>query len=249
MSPIFLLSLILQVGCCVHVVRSGRPLYWVLILLMFSYLAVLVYVIVAVVPDMRMRRSGDRVLRKVRAHLDPGRDARAASLQAEVADTPENRRRLAIECLRTGDFAGAEQAYRRALRGIYAHDPDMLLGLARAQLGLDQPADALATLTTLAEANPGYRSYDADLLHANLLDILGRTEEALRRFEAVAPNYPGEEARVRLGQLLRQAGHTDRAAEQFRDSIARAQAAPAYYQREQKAWLEIARRELATLTA
>ncbi|MCF7750880.1 tetratricopeptide repeat protein [Bacillus subtilis subsp. subtilis] len=247
MSPILLLSVVLQVCCCVHVVRSGRPLYWVLLLLMFSYLAVLVYVIVAVVPDLRARRSGDRVLRKVRAHLDPGRDARAASEQLEVVDTPENRRRLATECLRIGDFAGAEQACRRALKGIYADDPDMLLGLAQAQHGLGQPAEALETLSRLALANPGYRSYDADLLHAGLLAATGRLEEALRRFETVAPTYPGEEARVRFGLLLLQAGHMGRAAEQFRDSIRRTQAAPTYYQRGQKPWLEIARRELAAL--
>lgn len=247
MSPILLLSLILQVGCCVHVVRTGRPLYWVLLLLMFSYLAVLVYVIVAVVPDLRVRRSGDRVLRTVRARLDPGRDARVASEQLEVVDTPENRRRLAVECLRIGDFAGAEQACRRALKGIYAEDPDMLLALAQAQHGLDQPAEALDTLKQLERSNPGYRSYDADLLHASLLAATGNVDEALRRFEAVAPTYPGEEARVRFGLLLRQTGNAERAVAQFQDTIRRTQAAPTYYQRAQKPWLEIARRELAAL--
>src|SRR5262249_27964775 len=46
-------SLALQIACAVHVVRSGRPLYWIWILFIGSYLAVIVYLIVAVIPDLR----------------------------------------------------------------------------------------------------------------------------------------------------------------------------------------------------
>lgn len=247
MSPIVILSILLQVACCVHVVRSGRPLYWMLFLMMFSYLAVLVYVVAAVIPDLRAGPSGQRAMRKVRAQLDPGRGARVANRQLQVADTPENRRRLAEESLRTGDFASAETAYRGALKGLYADDPDLMLGLAQAQHGLGQPNEALRTLQAMWSANPSYRSYDADLLHARVLAETGAMEEALQRFDSVSRGYPGEEARVRYGQLLRQGGHDAQAAEQFRESLQRSQAAPGYYKREQKPWLDIARRELAAI--
>lgn len=36
MGPILVLSILLQVGCAVHVVRTGRPLYWIFILLIGS---------------------------------------------------------------------------------------------------------------------------------------------------------------------------------------------------------------------
>ena len=36
MGPILLLSVLLQVGSGVHVVRTGRPLYWLFILLIGS---------------------------------------------------------------------------------------------------------------------------------------------------------------------------------------------------------------------
>ncbi|WDS37273.1 tetratricopeptide repeat protein [Pseudoxanthomonas sp.] len=247
MSPILVLSILLQIACCVHVVRSGRPLYWMLFLMMFSYLAVLVYVVAAVIPDLRAGPSGQRAMRKVRNQLDPGRGARAASRQLQVADTPENRRRLAEESLRTGDFASAEVAYRGALKGLYADDPDLMLGLAQAQHGLGQPADALQTLQSMWSANPNYRSHEADLLHARVLADTGALEEALQRFDSVARGYPGEEARVRYGQLLRQGGHNTQAAEQFRESLQRSQTAPGYYKREQKTWLDIAKRELAAI--
>ena len=60
MSPIILLSLILQVACCVHVVRTGRPLYWIFILLVFSYLAVLIYFIAEILPGLRNNPAARR---------------------------------------------------------------------------------------------------------------------------------------------------------------------------------------------
>lgn len=80
MSPLLLLSLVLQAACCVHVVRSGRPLYWIFLLLAFSLLAVLVYVFVAVIPDLRNDPNARRSLERVRSKLDPQREQRDASL-------------------------------------------------------------------------------------------------------------------------------------------------------------------------
>lgn len=248
MSPFVILSLLLQIACCVHVVRSGRPLYWMLFLVMFSYLAVAVYFFAAVLPDLRHDPSGQRAMRKVRAQLDPGRAARAADRELQIADTPENRRRLAEESLRTGDLTRAEAAYRGALKGLYADDPDLLLGLATALHGQGRAAESLQTLTALRAANPNYRSHATDLLEARALADTGATDQALALFARVAQAYPGEEARVRYGQLLRQAGETTLAAAQFRESLDRSRHAPAYYRREQRNWLDLAKRELSAVS-
>ena len=40
---------LLQIGCGVHVVRTGRPLYWIFILLIGSYIGVLVYLLMAAI--------------------------------------------------------------------------------------------------------------------------------------------------------------------------------------------------------
>ena len=52
MSPLLLLSFALQIACCVHVVRTGRPLYWVFILLVFPFLSAIVYFIAEVLPEL-----------------------------------------------------------------------------------------------------------------------------------------------------------------------------------------------------
>lgn len=247
MSPVLLLSILLQIACCVHVVRTGRPMYWIFILLIFSYLAVLIYFIAEIVPDLRNGPGARRVVRKVKDRIDPGRQKREADRHFGLSDTQTNRRRLAEESLRTGDHAQAAELYQGALKGLYATDPDLMLGLAKAQFGLGQPQQARTTLDALIAANPQYRSSEGHLLYARAVEDSGDMQSALHEYETVAQGYPGEEARVRYGLLLLRSGDSRKAGEVFKEILARSDVAPKYYQREQRDWIEIAKRELAQL--
>jgi hypothetical protein len=247
MSPIILLSLLLQIACCVHVVRSGRPLYWIFIVLIFSYIGMLVYFIAEVLPGLRNDPGSRRVMRNVRNTLDPQREKRNASRRLDFSDTPENRRRLAEQSLDSGDYAHALEQYRSALKGLYATDPDLMLGMAKAQFGLGESQQARDTLDALIAANPDFHSSDGHLLYARTLEDCGSIEEALHKYETVAQGYPGEQARARYGLLLKRNGDNDKAKAVFQEILARADVSPKYYQREQRDWIELARRELAAL--
>jgi len=59
--------------------------------------------------------------------------------------------------------------------------------------------------------------------------------------------YPGEEARARFGLLLKRQGEHARARRVFQEILDRSDVAPRYYQREQRDWIEVAKRELAAL--
>ena len=247
MSPIILLSLVLQLACCVHVVRTGRPLYWIFILLVFSYLAVLVYLIAEVLPDLRNTPAARRASRKLRSQIDPGHERRQADSRLGLADTVENRRQLAIECLRGGDYVRAEELFSTSLRGIHRTDPHLMLGLAQALYGQGKAAETRQMLESLIAANPGFRSSDGHLLYARAVEDLGDTGAAVQEYEAVVQDYPGEEARVRYGMLLKRAGHADEARRVFDETLERARLLPDYYQREQREWINRARSELASL--
>ena len=98
------LSLALQIACAVHVVRSGRPLYWIWILLIGSYLGVLVYVIAAVIPDLRNDPRSRNAARQVLHTIDPERRRRQIKQRLEMADTVD-------ACLRhdSGDRGAGRQ--------------------------------------------------------------------------------------------------------------------------------------------
>lgn len=247
MSPLLLLTYAVQIACCVHVVRTGRPLYWVFILLVFPFLSAIIYVIAEVVPELRNSPSARRTVRSVRNHVDPDRDRRDAARLLKAADTPENRRRLAEESLRSGDYAQAAELYEQALKGLYATDPDLMLGLAKSQFGLGDSTRARATLEALIAANPGFRSSDGHLLYARAVEDSADAAAAIHEYEAVVQGYPGEEARARFGLLLKRQGEHARARSVFQEILDRSDVAPRYYQREQRDWIEVARRELAML--
>ena len=247
MPILVVLSLALQIACAIHVVRSGRQLYWIWILLIGSYLGVLVYVITAVIPDLRNDPRSRSAARHMLHTIDPERRRRQIKQRLEMADTVDNRRALAEESLRMGDFANATELYRSILKGMYATDASFLLGLAQSQAGANDFAAARESLDRLFDANPGFRSNDAELLRARVLQSQGDLDAALERYHALSTSYAGEEARFRYGALLKERGRFSEARDVFGDMLKRARNAPRYYKKKEKVWLESAQRELASL--
>ena len=247
MPVIVLVSIALQIACAVHVVRSGRQLYWLWILFIGSYLAVIVYLIVAVIPDLRRDPRSRQAATRMLHTIDPERRRRAIKQKLDIADTIDNRRALAEESMRLHDYGNAIELYRSVLKGMYASDPGFLLGLALAQANKGDFGDARATLDTLFAANPGFRHADAELLRARVLEAQGEHDAALEHYRELATSYPGEEARFRYGALLKQRGRFADARIVFRDMLTRAKAAPRYYKKKEKDWLDAAQRELASL--
>lgn len=247
MSIVFLLSLALQIACAVHVVRSGRSLYWILLLLIGSYLGVLVYLLVAVIPDLRHDPRGRNAASSAMKVIDPQRRRRELQRQLELSNTVDNRRRLAEECLQQGDYVNAQELYQGLLTGMYATDPDFILGLAQAQAGAERYADARVTLDVLIKANPNYKSSDGQLLYARCLEELGDTQAALDEYRVLADSYPGEEGRFRYGRLLARSQRQAEARSVLQGQLKRAELMPGYYRRKERTWLKAARVELSRL--
>lgn len=245
MHPLIILSAALQIACAVHVVRTRRPMYWIWLILIGSYIAVAIYFFAEVLPGLGSNRAARRLVSGAQDRIDPERHKRKAALQLDVADTLDNRRRLAEESFRSGDFQQASELYRSGMKGLYKTDPHLMLGLAKSQFALNLPADARQTLDELIAANPDFRSGDGHLLYARCTEAAGDIAGALHEYEAVAQGFTGEEARVRYAMLLKRDGQTEKAAQLFAEVLKRAKVAPSYYQREQREWIDIARRETA----
>lgn len=243
MSPILLLSIALQIACAVHAVRTGRPMYWVFILLIGSYIAVAIYVFAEVLPNMGNNPGARRAVRGLRDKVDPERGKRLAGRKLDLADTLENRSALAEQSLRSGDYQRAAELYRSSLKGLYKTDPQLMLGLAKAQFALGLFQETKETLDALIAANPNFRSAEGHLLYARAIEEAGDLQAALHEFETLAPGYPGEEGRARYGMLLKRDGQLEKAREVFSEIVKRVNAGPKYYRREQREWVEIAERE------
>ena len=236
------LFLVVQIACAVHAGRTGRPFFWIYLILFLPMAGMLAYVFVELVPEMANSRTGRRAAAGVGKLIDPEKDYRAALRQVQISETVETKSNLAELCLETKRFAEAARLYREVLTGLHATDPGLLLGLARAEFGLGRYDEVQAVLEDLRADNPDYRSPDGHLLYARSLELQGKSEAALYEYEALAAYYPGQEAKYRWAQLLKDTGKIDAANRLFAEIVQAYDILPRHARREQREWAELARR-------
>jgi hypothetical protein len=244
MSFYYILSILIQVGLVVHVIKTGRNTIWIWVLVLLPGVGMLAYLAVEVLPDLFRSRATRSAVRGVQRAVDPDRGLRQASATAAVSDTVVAKARLGAELARRGDYAAAAQTYRAGLKGIYEHDPTLLLGLAEAQFAAGDAVGARTSLDELIANNPDFKSADGHLLYARALEAEGNLAKAESEYRAIAAYYPGSEATVRHALLLKKTGRADEARTVLEDVLKTAELAPRHVRRAQAEWLAIAKREL-----
>jgi hypothetical protein len=240
-----ILSIAVQAGLIVHVIKTGRNMLWIWAIALLPLLGSIVYVVVEILPQALGSRTARRATTGVRRMIDPDRELRRASVEVEVSGNVDARRRLAEELFERSQYDAAIDVYQGGLKGIFEHDPTLLLGLARAQFAKQDFPAARATLERLTEHNPDFKSADAQLLYARTLEAEEALDEAERAYATLAPGYPGAEARLRYGVLLKRRGKLQEAHRVLKDLLDGARLGPAHYRKAQAEWLERARRELS----
>ncbi len=245
--PLVIVSLVIQALLIVHCIKTGRNQIWIWVLALLSYAGIIAYIAAELVPDLLRSRTTQRTVKGVKKALDPEADLRRLAQHAEISGGVDGNQRYAEELLRLGRPAEAVTVFQRTLRGLYEHDPNLLLGLARAEFAAGAAAAARATLDTLVKHNPEFRSADGHLLYARALELEGLPQRALDEYKVLAGYYPGAEARVRYAQLLRAQAQPDLAKQQLRELLNQAAVAPPHYRRTQDDWLKQAEREIAAL--
>jgi hypothetical protein len=241
--PIFILSIIVQLVLIVHVLKTGRNTLWVFVLLFAPVIGGLAYLIVELLPELTNSRSGRQARRSVTKVINPNGDLKQASRHFAVADTVQNSITLANQYLERSQFAEAKEILERSRKGVHADDPVILLLLAKAQFGLQDYVAVLKTLDELKNSNPSARSPEGHLLYARAHEELGKLDEAIHEYEALATYFPGPEARCRLATLLQQKGDHERARALFQEVVRESEIAGRHYSSLHKEWVSLARRE------
>lgn len=243
MQILIALTIVLHLFCAVQVVRNGHVFPWLFFVLVVPFAGCLIYFLVMMGSELRRkaRHAGEDLLRLV----DPGRDMRVKRRKADVVGSADAKRALAEECMKRGSFDEAVALLETAAMGFHADDPMLLHNLAQAKFFNNDPAGAQQVLDDLRRANPDWRSAKAHLLYARALEMQGKLDDAIEEYEALIDYYPGEEARCRLGLLLKKQGRIEDARSQFAMVITVVDHAPRHYQRAQNDWFKVARRHLS----
>jgi hypothetical protein len=239
---LLILSIAIQAGLIIHVIKTGRNQIWIWVLALLSYAGILAYIAVELVPDLFRSRTAQRTARGFKKAMDPTADLRRYESEARLGGNVASRQRYAEELSRHGRHDEAIAQYRAALTGLYAHDPNLMLGVAQAQFAKGDAVAARTTLDELIRLNPDFRSPQGHLLYARALEAEGNFQKALEEYQALAPAYPGAEAAVRYAQLLQSQGRREQAQKVARELLEQARIAPAHYRKAQKSWLDAAQR-------
>ena len=244
MPVIGVLLLLIQIAFAVHVVRTGREIYWIFIIIFLPAIGCLIYFITQIMPELGQSRTLRKAGSGLAKAIDPQRELRRRKEELAVVDTTENRVKLAEECITAGLATDAIELLEPCLRSGNENDPNILLTLAQAQFSAAQDPAARQTMEHLIAANPSFKSHDGHLLYARTLEALDLKEQALQEYAVLATSFPGEEARVRYGLLLQRIGQTEQARQMFTESLDRASRAPGYYRKKEQQWLKLAKQNL-----
>ena len=240
------LSLIFSIALCVHVVRTGQQMYWLMIILLFQPLGGLVYLIAIIAPEFLGGAKAQKARQAARQVLDPQREYREAAKAVEDAPTVTNRSRLAVAASGLGKHAEAERLYAEALQGMYADDPQLLLGRANALIELNRSAEALPLLESLSAQSPAGRTPNVALAMGRAYHALGRESDADTALRWAAAHLPGFEGMARYAVFLAQTGRKDEAREALVEIDKRLAKTHSHFRKEARGWRDLAAAAVGT---
>src|SRR6186713_3314481 len=118
-----ILSILIQVLLVVHCIKTGRNTIWIWVLVLLPMAGPIAYIAEELLPEFFGSRTAKRTARNMKKMLDPQADLRRYENEARVGGNVASMQRYAEELVRQGRHDEAIEQFRKALTGLYEHDP------------------------------------------------------------------------------------------------------------------------------
>ena len=225
---------LMQLGLIVHAIRTGRPYWWIWVLIMVPGLGGLAYVLVEVMPGIRSPRGFLRALKP--------RKWRIAELRKrlEESETVVNRMNLAEALFEAGEFQEAHDVGAASLTGIFKNDPRTLTEVARYTLALGHFAEAYEILKKVDLTGNKMLGLELRLLMGDALSGLGRDAEAEAAYLSLEGSYIGEAPHAGLASLYDKTGRPEEAGRLWKEIVDRNRRAGPAWRRTERRWYTLA---------
>jgi hypothetical protein len=233
--------LLIQLCFAYHALKTGRPYWWLFVIMAFPVIGCVLYYFVEVFPTSRESRKAEKAVQAIVKSFDPDKSLREHVANQEDCGSVENRIALARSCMDRRMAREAASLYRSCLTGVHEGDPDIRFGLASALLGAGDFTQAHAVAQGLRQSHASFRHAEVRLVAARALEGLGRVDDALSEYRVLSDTYAGEEGRWRYGALLQRMGRAAEAGDIFRRMLRHAERMPEHYREAQREWLALAR--------
>lgn len=197
------LLLLLQLLLVVHVIRSGRPLWWIWILLMAPWIGGGAYLLLELLPELQLRQRGS-LLDQIKPRSWVIRELQQL---VDERDLVETRSHLARELALASRFQEAEAALEPTLQGVSRDDAEILLQAAELKLELNKPQEAEALLNAARPRADRFQIDRVNLLQARADLCLSRPDQALERLRSIEAGWIGDAVRFYLAEALDASGN------------------------------------------
>jgi hypothetical protein len=194
--------ILLQLTVLFHAMKTGRPYYWIFIIMGFPVMGCLIYFLVEVLPGSRPERNLKKFGNDIAKAMNPDREMKRRAEELAICGSVENKLKLAEELVERGMFDEAIPLFEGARNGQYQYAPDLLYGLARARFFNGDYLEARKLLGELQSHAPRYYAQEVALMKARAAAKFGDRSTALVEIESLLETFVGLEARYRYAELL-----------------------------------------------
>ncbi|HUE70152.1 MAG TPA: tetratricopeptide repeat protein [Pirellulaceae bacterium] len=232
--------LAIQIACVIHLLRTGRPYWWLWIIFVIPLIGVAAYIYLEVRPTWG-KLDLDSVLWKFKS---PHQRIAILGERLEDSSTVKNRLALAAELHEAGQFDRECQVLSEGLRGAFKDDVTLLLRLAEAHLEAGRAAEAQQIVQQVVPP----RSPDVQLQHALLkartLDRLGQHAEAEPLLKELVARKKSEAPRYYYAEFLICQGRSGEGAAILHDILRQYRRGNVVWRHQEKRWFYAAKRLL-----
>ena len=239
MSLVWPLILAAQIACIIHVVRSGRPYWWIWLILMVPLIGIAVYLYLEVRPSLG-RHWLQALLWKLKSSQQ-----RIAELESRLAEstTVRNRLTLAEELHAAGQYDRECLVLEEGLRGAFRDDPTLLMRLSEAHLRAGRIAEAARLMHTITPEKSPDSQMQFALLNAQISSLEG-SAEAENRFQQVLAKKHSEAPRYYYAEHLLRTGRQAEAAAILRDILLQYRRGTVVWRYQERRWYQAAKQLL-----
>jgi hypothetical protein len=234
--PVVLLA---QIACVIHVIKTGRPYWWLWIIFVVPLIGLAAYIYLEVRPSL-----GKPSFQTLLWNLKSSRE-RVRILEEELASstTVRNRLSLADELHSAGLFDRECEILSEGLRGAFKDDATLLMRLSEAHLEAGRTAEARQFLDqAVAEKSP-----DSQLQHALLkARVASRQNDpaAEAQLQELANRKKSEGPRYHYAEHLLRNGRRDEGTTILKDILYQYRRGTVVWRFQERKWYYAAKRLL-----
>jgi hypothetical protein len=229
---------IIQIALIIHVLRTGRPYWWILILFIAPFIGGLAYVAVELMPGFHAPEGWWESIKPRRWRIAGLRE------QLEESETVTNRLKLADALFEAGEVKEAHTIASECLKGIFQNDPQTLVDVAKYKIGLGNYGDAYALLRKVDTTGNRLLGLQLQIMRGDCLTALQQFPEAEAAYESVLDRYIGEAPRAGLAIVYERIGRAAAAVTIWKEILKKFRRAGPAWRRTELRWYKLAKAKL-----